>query len=123
MSTHNILFLNLKKIIQFIPNLQLWDLFQVSQERVRSNRGKRAISVRAIEVLLYFVQSQIDLIKQSCLSSSPWLLSFFKHVVANFLFTLLLVYLSLILVYLQSKRSTYIKDTKTILYRNIRDYT
>ena len=28
-------------------------LFQGSQERVRNNRGKRAISVRATEVLLY----------------------------------------------------------------------
>ena len=35
-----------------MPNLQLWDLFKGSQERVRNSRGKRAISVRAIEVLL-----------------------------------------------------------------------
>ena len=53
MSTHNIPFLDIKKkIIQFIPNLQLWNLFQGTQERVRNNRGKRAIIVRAIEVLL-----------------------------------------------------------------------
>ena len=36
-----------------IPNLQLWDLFQETQEGVRKSRGKGAISVRAIEVLLY----------------------------------------------------------------------
>ena len=29
-------------------------LFQGTQERVRKSRGKRAISVRAIEVLLYY---------------------------------------------------------------------
>ena len=28
--------------------------FQGTQERVRNSRGKRTISVRAIEVLLYF---------------------------------------------------------------------
>ena len=31
-------------------------LFQGTQERVRNIRGKRAISVRAIEVLLYDAQ-------------------------------------------------------------------
>ena len=31
----------------------MWNLFQGTQERVRTSRGKRAISVRAIEVLLY----------------------------------------------------------------------
>ena len=34
-------------------NLQLRDLFQWTEERVRKIRGKRAISVRAIEVLRY----------------------------------------------------------------------
>ena len=52
MSTHNIPFLNIKKKI--ILNLQLWNLFQGTQERVRTSRGKRAISVRAIKVLLYW---------------------------------------------------------------------
>ena len=33
--------------------LQLWDFFLGIQERVRNSRGKRAIGVRAIEVLLY----------------------------------------------------------------------
>ena len=46
MSTHIIPFLNIKKNI---PK----DLFQGTQERVRNSRGKRAISVRATEVLLY----------------------------------------------------------------------
>ena len=36
-----------------MSNLQLWDFFQGTQERVRNSHGKRAISVRAIEVLLY----------------------------------------------------------------------
>ena len=58
MSKHNIPFSqnekeNHPKLFQIIPNLQLWDLFQGIQERVRNSRGKRAISVRAIEVLLY----------------------------------------------------------------------
>ena len=47
-------FLNIKKkICLIIPNLQLRDFFLGTQERVRNIRGKRAISVRAIEVLLY----------------------------------------------------------------------
>ena len=55
MRIHNIPFLIVKKKI--IPNLQLWDLFQGSQKRDRNSRGKRAISVRAIEVLLYMTMS------------------------------------------------------------------
>ena len=35
------------------PKLQPWDFFQGTQERVRNSRGKLAISVRAIKVLLY----------------------------------------------------------------------
>ena len=54
MSIHNIPFLNItKKIDLNYPKLQLWNLFQGTQERVRTSLGKRAISVRAIEVLLY----------------------------------------------------------------------
>ena len=34
-------------------NLQQGDFFQGTQERVRNSRGKRAISVRATEILLY----------------------------------------------------------------------
>ena len=37
---------------KLIQNLQLWDLFQGTQEGVRNSRIKRAISVRATEVLL-----------------------------------------------------------------------
>ena len=36
-----------------MPNLQLWALFQGTQEQVRNSHGKQAISVRAIEVLLW----------------------------------------------------------------------
>ena len=49
MSTQNIPF----STPENIPNLLLWEFFQGTQERVRNSRGKRAISVRAIEVLLY----------------------------------------------------------------------
>ena len=55
MSTHNIPFLKKKKKNQ--PSLsQICSygiLFLGTQERVRNSRGKRAISVRATEVLLY----------------------------------------------------------------------
>ena len=60
MSTHNIPFSiqkNKKKITLNFPNLQPRDYFLGTQERVRNIRGKRDISVRAIEVLLYFVPS------------------------------------------------------------------
>ena len=33
---------------------QLWDFFQETEERVRNSHGKRAISDRATEALLYF---------------------------------------------------------------------
>ena len=33
-------------------NLQLWDFFQGTRERVRNSRGNRTITVRATEVLL-----------------------------------------------------------------------
>ena len=39
-----------KKIILNYPNLQLRDFIRGARERVRNSRGKRAISVRAIEV-------------------------------------------------------------------------
>ena len=42
-----------KKITLYHPKLHLWDLFQETQERARNSRGKRAISVRATESLLY----------------------------------------------------------------------
>ena len=37
------------------PTSAAMGFFQGTQERVRNSRGKRAISVRAIEVLLYIV--------------------------------------------------------------------
>ena len=54
MSTHNIPFLNIKKklILNYHKSATM---FHGTQERVRNSRGKRAISVRATEVLLYFV--------------------------------------------------------------------
>ena len=48
-----------KKSPQIIPNLQLWNFFQGTQKRVRNSPGKRAISVRAIEVLLYEVTTHL----------------------------------------------------------------
>ena len=50
------------KITLNFPNLQPRDYFLGTQKRVRISRGKRAISVRATEVLLYYqrnVQSQL----------------------------------------------------------------
>ena len=56
MSTHKIPFFQYK--IENHPDLtQICSygiFFQGTQERVRNSRDKRAISVRAIEVLLYF---------------------------------------------------------------------
>ena len=42
-----------KKIILNYPRSATMGFFQGTQERVRNSRGKRAISVRATEVLLY----------------------------------------------------------------------
>ena len=57
MKTHNIPIASKKKKKKkkkkIILNLQPGDSFQGTQERVRNSRGKRAINVRAIEVLLY----------------------------------------------------------------------
>ena len=38
---------------KIIPYLQPWNVLLETQERVRDSRGKRAIGVRATEVLLY----------------------------------------------------------------------
>ena len=68
MSTHNIPFsIWKKKITLNFPNLQPRDYFLGTQARVRNSPGKRAISVRAIEVRLY-VPSLVSLI---VLSHSP----------------------------------------------------
>ena len=62
MSTQNIPFYfhyAKRKSPYIIPNLHLWDFFHETQERVRNSRCKRAISVRAIEVLLYIVRCKV----------------------------------------------------------------
>ena len=55
MSTHNIPFRNIKmKIIQNYPKSAAMGFFsKVLEELVRNSQGKRAISGRVIEVLLY----------------------------------------------------------------------
>ena len=53
MRTQNIpLSIKKRKSPLIIPNLQLWDFFQVTQERVQNSRGIRAISALATESLL-----------------------------------------------------------------------
>ena len=46
---------NIKKITLKFPNSAAVGFFKRIQERVRSSHGKRAISVRATECLLYFL--------------------------------------------------------------------
>ena len=54
MSIHNIPFPNIKKkTILNYPKSAAMGFFQGTQERVPNSHGKRAMSVRAIEVLLY----------------------------------------------------------------------
>ena len=55
MITHDIPFLKLKKkiILNYPKSAAICSNFQGAQERVRNSLGKRAISVRSIEVLLY----------------------------------------------------------------------
>ena len=57
MSTHNIPFSNIIKKKITLNYLKSGISFQGTQEGIRNSRGKRAISVRAIEVLLYIVIS------------------------------------------------------------------
>ena len=60
MSIHHIPFsIYKRKSAEIIPNPQLLDFFQGTQRRVRNSRGKRAISVRATEVLLYKFMSHL----------------------------------------------------------------
>ena len=52
-----------QKITLINPNLQLWDFFQVVKNEFETpvvNRGKRAISVQATEVLLYLPKSHSE---------------------------------------------------------------
>ena len=54
MSTQNIPFsISRRKISLNYPKSAAVGFFQGTQERVRNSRGRRAIRVRAIEVLLY----------------------------------------------------------------------
>ena len=53
MNTQYTIFKKKRKSSLIILNLRLWGFFQGTQELVRNNRGKRAISVCATEVLLY----------------------------------------------------------------------
>ena len=56
MRTHNIPYLNIKKkIILNYPKSATMEFVPRDLKRVRNRRGKRAISARAIEVLLYVV--------------------------------------------------------------------
>ena len=50
---HYTIFNITEKITLNFPGSVAMRFFQGTQERVRNSRGKRAISVRAIEVLLY----------------------------------------------------------------------
>ena len=60
MRTPNIPFINMKKRNALnYPKSAAMGFFQGTQERVRKSRGKRAISVRAIEVLLYLIHVHI----------------------------------------------------------------
>ena len=53
MSTHNIPFsISNKKITQNYPKSAAMGFFQGPQQRIRNSRGKRAIGVRATEVVL-----------------------------------------------------------------------
>ena len=55
MSTHNIpfsIYKKTKKNTLNYPKSAAMGFFQGTQERVRNNHGKRAASVRAIEILL-----------------------------------------------------------------------
>ena len=51
---------NVKKIAIKYPKSAAMGFFQGTQKRVRNSHGKRAISVRATEVLLYQERSKIS---------------------------------------------------------------
>ena len=55
-----------KKITLNYPKSAVKEFFLGTQERVRNSRGKRAISVRAIEVLLYLNSIINGVIKTTC---------------------------------------------------------
>ena len=60
MSTHNIPFSIWKKHLKLSQIRSCGIFFEGTEERVRNSRGKRAISVRAIEVLLYLTRKETD---------------------------------------------------------------
>ena len=73
MKTHNIPFsIKKKKITLSYPKSGTMRFFQGTQARVRSSRGKRAISVRANEVLLYFEMSVFEISTVECIKSWRW---------------------------------------------------
>ena len=59
MSTHNIPF-NIKKKITLNHPKSVMYFFQGTQERVQNSRGKRDISARATEVLLYCLKEPLS---------------------------------------------------------------
>ena len=62
MSTHNIPFSVEEENHPKLSQIYSYGIFfNGTQERVRNSHGNRAISVRAIEVLLYFVYHRISL--------------------------------------------------------------
>ena len=49
-----------KITLNYLKSAAMHFLFQVTQEQVRNSHGKRAISVRATEVLLYMYKMDLD---------------------------------------------------------------
>ena len=46
------------------PNLQVWEFFPGTKERLRTSHGKRAISVRATEVLQYIKKILVCIVSE-----------------------------------------------------------
>ena len=69
MSTHNVPFFNIKTIItlNYPRSAAKGFLFLETQARVRNSRGKRAISVRATEILQYSVPVK----GKNCIKQAP----------------------------------------------------
>ena len=59
MSIHIAFSIYKRKSSKIIPNMQLWEFCQETQERVRNSCGKQAIRVRATEGLLY-IQKYVE---------------------------------------------------------------
>ena len=78
--------LSLPTPMLIIPNLQLLDFYQGTQERIRNSRGKRDISVRVTEGLLFQLIDNYSQIRPSChrkysrhyyKTAQPW--NYFAH--------------------------------------------